>query len=398
MTTELQKCDNKKPRVVFPFTEAGLGHIVPLKELADEFERQYGDKVEVVRSQFFTESGEPKLKLFQDRLSSEVVHHNKRTSYGYFATINMEFWRIRLSSWAAMKFLALGSRKRAYRHMSELNADLVVSTHWATNYYARHIDPMPLTVVYCPDTDVNPLFSYSSDLVLAPTAPGVDLAKKKHPVRFNDDNIRHVPYIIRKEAFALQNADKRAMRKKLGLDENKFTVMLAEGGYGIGKMEEICNLILRRDLPVNLVPVCGKNEELYKEFLAKPKNNNTVFLPIGYTDSIFEYMVCSDVFCGKAGSILAELTFFGVPQIITKCATLIEEKMAKYYLQYVKSAVKIFDPKAVVDKIAECVDNRDVMNIYAENALKQRSNYGAKQSAQMIFDVLCTRFPELKND
>ena len=36
-----------KPKVVFTFTEAGMGHIMPLKNIADSFESKYGDKVKV---------------------------------------------------------------------------------------------------------------------------------------------------------------------------------------------------------------------------------------------------------------------------------------------------------------------------------------------------------------
>lgn len=66
-----------KPRVVFPFTEAGFGHIMPLKSIADEFERLYGDRVECVRSSFFTESGDKKLADLEDSFKAEVVKHNK---------------------------------------------------------------------------------------------------------------------------------------------------------------------------------------------------------------------------------------------------------------------------------------------------------------------------------
>ncbi|MFR6640327.1 MAG: hypothetical protein ACLUSP_02420 [Christensenellales bacterium] len=47
----------KKPKILFPFTEAGMGHIMPMRAIADEFERLYGDKTEIIRSQFFTEGG-----------------------------------------------------------------------------------------------------------------------------------------------------------------------------------------------------------------------------------------------------------------------------------------------------------------------------------------------------
>lgn len=388
-----------KPRIVFPFTEAGLGHIVPLNAIADAFEKAYGDKTEVIRSNFFTESNRSKLKLFENRLKREVVRHNKHSSYGYFFTLNMELLRTKFSTFLTMNFLAPGTNKEAFEHMKELKPDLVVSTHWATNYYAMNIDPRPLTVTYVPDTYVNPMFSYPCDLVMSCTPTGLDKALKEHPVRFNEENIIHVPYAIRQAAFSVEGKDKKELRIKNGLDPDKFTVMLAEGGYGIGKMEKICRLIIDKNLPVNLVPVCGKNEKLYQEFSTWKTPENVVFHPLSNVgDSIFEYMAASDVFCGKAGSMLSELTFFGVPQIITKYATLIEKNMAHYYLDYVKSAIKIFDEQAVVEKIEEFMSNPESMNEYVENAKKQRSNYGAEVAATKIFEVLCKRFPYLTKD
>ena len=387
-----------KPRIVFPFTEAGLGHIIPMNAIADAFEALYGDKTEVIRSKFFTETDRPKLKLFEDRLKNEVTKHNKHTSYGYFATINMELWRTKLSSWGTMTFLAPGAKKQGLEHMKELKADMVVSTHWATNYYAMNIKPRPLTVTYVPDTEVNPMFSYPCDLVMSCTPLGLEKALKKHPIRFNENNIIHVPYAIRHTAFEVENSSKIELRKKNGLAPNKFTILLAEGGYGIGKMEKICKIILEKNLPVNLIPICGKNEELHQRFLSWQVPENVTFRPLGAVgDCIFEYMAASDIFCGKAGSMLSELTFFGVPQIITKYATLIEKNMAHYYLDYVKSAIKIFDEQATVRKIEEFMKYPEQMEEYIVNAKKQRTNYGAEVAATKIFELLCTKFPHLRD-
>ena len=52
----------RKPRVLFPFTEAGLGHIMPMRAIAAKFEELYGDKVEIIRSAFFQENGSEELK------------------------------------------------------------------------------------------------------------------------------------------------------------------------------------------------------------------------------------------------------------------------------------------------------------------------------------------------
>ncbi len=387
-----------KPRVLFPFTEAGLGHIMPMNSIADEFEKLYGDKVECVRSYFFTEGNDAKLITFEKHLKEEVVKHNKHSAYGFYVTLNMEFWNVYLSTWATMTFLTLGSRKRGYAHMDELKPDLVVSTHWATNYYAIKCKCKPLTVMYCPDAHVNPLFRYYCDLVMISNPVGYRIAATKYKKRFNEDNLKLVPFLIREEALTTSR-DKLEQRRKLGFAEDKFTIVLAEGGYGIGKMEEICNIILEKDLPVNLVPVCGKNEALYKKFLTLKSKGNVDFHPMGYINNMFDVLASADLFCGKSGaSMIAEPCYFGVPQIITKYATNIERYIGKYYVEDVGSALKIFNPEKVVEKIEEFLAHPEELEPYRLAAEAQYTNYGPEQCARYIFDLLCTRFPQLKED
>lgn len=386
-----------KPRVLFPFTEAGLGHIIPMRSIADEFERLYGDKVEVVRSNFFTDAGNENLKEFEHRMSRNVEIQNRSTLFGFWGTLNMEFWRIRLSTWATMNFLKMGANKPGFKYMDELAPDLVVSTHWATNYYAKKCKCKPLTVMYCPDAEINPLFSYEADIVMVSTSTGYKHARRKHKIRFDDQNLIQVPFLIRDEAFKI-TADKRELRKKLGLDENKFTVVLAEGGYGIGKMESICKIILERDLPVNLVPVCGKNSELYEKLKTVKSKGKTTFVPMGLVDNMLEVVASADVFCGKSGAnTCAEACFFGLPMIITKYATTIERDIGRYYLNVVGNALKIFEPEKVADKIEEFMQNPALMHPYEVAAKAQRDNYGATECANHVFRLLCTKFPELKD-
>lgn len=368
-----------------------------MRSIADEFERLYGDKVEVVRSNFFTEAGNKNLEIFERRMSRNVEIQNRSTLFGFWGTLNMEFWGIRISTWATMKFLKAGANKPGYEYMDKLAPDLVVSTHWATNYYAKKCKCKPLTVMYCPDAEINPLFSYDADIVMVSTSTGYSKARKKHKRRFNDNNLIQVPFLIRDEAFNVPS-DKRGLKKSLGFDEDKFTVVLAEGGYGIGKMEQICNLILERDLPVNLVPVCGKNKELYERLQTVKSKGKTNFKPIGLADNMLEIVASADVFCGKSGAnMCAEVCFFGLPMIITKYATTIERGIGKYYLDSVGNALKIFKPKKVADKIEEFISNPAQMHPYQEAAKAQRDNYGATECAKHVFNLLSTKFPELKS-
>ncbi|MDE7379770.1 MAG: hypothetical protein K2N14_01840 [Clostridia bacterium] len=390
-----------KPRVVFPYTEAGLGHIMPMNSIADEFEKLYGDKVEIVRSKFFTETNDQTLINYEKKLSDSVRLYNKKPPMGFFATFNMDFWGTKLSSWGAVVCIGNGADKKGIEHMAELKPDLVVSTHWATNYYAMNMPNRPLTAVYCPDAKINTLFRYPCDLAMISMPTGYDRALKKHKRRFNKDNLKLVPFLIRKEAFEV-NTDKQYLRRKLGLDENKFTVFVADGGFGIGKAKQVCEELLKRDLPINLIAVCGKNEGLYEELKAlKDKTQsaeNTVFLPFGLVDNIMELIACADVCCGKSGaSLMAEPCFFGVPQLITHYAGDIERWIGMYYIDTVGSAIKEFDIKKACDLIEKFVAYPALLQPYKEAALSQRENYGAEKCAHYLFELLCTRFPNLKN-
>ncbi|MDE6850644.1 MAG: hypothetical protein K2J54_04880 [Clostridia bacterium] len=386
-----------KPRVVFPFTEAGLGHIMPMNSIADEFERLYSDRVEIVRSQFFTETGDKLLKEYEGKLSEGVRKFNKSPVFGFYATFNMDFWGTKISSWGAVRYIGNGADEIGIEHMKALKPDLVVSTHWATNYYAMKMEDRPLTAMYCPDAKINTLFRYPCDLAMVSMPTGYERALKMHKRRFNSDNLKLVPFLIRKEAFDIV-PDKRALRIKAGLDADKFTVFVADGGFGVGKAEKTCAELLKRDLPINLIAVCGKNEELYKRLTVMKSKGNTVFKPLGLVDDILSLIACADICCGKSGaSLMAEPCFFGVPQLITHYANDIERWIGKYYIKTVGSAIKEFNIKKACDLIEKFVAYPALLQPYRQAALSVHSNYGAEQCARYIFDLLCAKFPELKD-
>lgn len=387
----------KRPRVIFPYTEAGLGHIMPMNSIADEFEKLYGDRVECVRSDFFTETGNPDLIRYEKHLADSVIEYNKHPCMGFFATFNMDFWGTAISSWGAVVYIEQNAAEAGIAHMEELKPDLVVSTHWATNYYAMHMKERPLTAMYCPDVKVNTLFRYKCDLTLTSMPTGYRRARRMHFRRYNDDNIKLVPFLIRKEAFSI-STDKKVNRELIGVDADKFTVLLADGGYGIGKLKPMTEELLKRDLPINLVPVCGRNRELYEYFATLSSKGGTTFKPFGMADNMLNIIAASDIACGKSGaSMMAEPCFFGVPQLITHYATDIERWIGRYYINTVGSAIKIFDVSKACDKIEEFVASPEKLQPYRQAALAQRSNYGAEKCARYIFGLLCKKFPELKD-
>ncbi len=391
----------EKPRVIFPLVEAGMGHIMPQKSIYSAFVRKYGDKVECVRSDFFNETNNHALKRFGWHMEREVHKHNASKLYGFFTTFSMNFWGTDISTWGVMRALVPASCGEGIKHMEELKPDMVVSTHWATNFYAERMKNKPLTVRYIPDIYINKLDCYPCDLMLVSNDVGYKHGLKVFGYRFNENNLKKVPFCIREEAFSA-DPDKTRARAKLGVKPDEFVVVSIEGGYGMGKTYAICKEAFKRNMNVTIFALCGKNEKArvkIQKLIEENADKNTKVHVRGFIDNVFDYFAAADIMCGKSGaSTTAEPCFFGLPMIITKHATHIEKNNANYYVNYVKCAYNIFNVKKICDKITELQRSPELLRTLKERALSKHSEYGADQAADEIFKLLCTRFPELASE
>ena len=395
--SKLMITNDYKPRVVFPFVEAGMGHIMPERSITDAFEKKYGAYCEVVRSRFYNETNEEPLIRLERNMCNEVKKYNKNHLYGYFNMFMMDVFGPKLLSKVIMDVYVSGAGAAARRHMEELKPDLVLSTHWSTVYYAEQLVNKPINVSYVPDVQIIPLCRYPNDMTLVSTSRGYNDALKKHKKRFNKDNLRIVPFAIRKEAFSVPT-DKKEARRALGLDENKLTIVMFEGGYGLGRMKQIVELLSETDLPITAVAICGKNEKLY-EYLKdmKPQSENVSLIVEGFCEKTLEYLAAADVWLGKSGaSSIAEATFFGCAAIVTKYATTMERDNAEYYLKDVKNCLKIFKAKDVVEKLRAWIQDPTELLRLQENARAVKELYGSEKTADVLWELLCERFPHLK--
>ena len=106
--------------------------------------------------------------------------------------------------------------------------------------------------------------------------------------------------------FAKQK-DKQAMRAKHGLEPDRMTILLSAGGFGVGSVDALIASLLPMKHRVQVVAICGRNEELKKRLTrvaARAKPHATVLLkPFGYTKEMDELMTASDIVLGKPGGL-----------------------------------------------------------------------------------------------
>lgn len=103
-----------------------------------------------------------------------------------------------------------------------------------------------------------------------------------------------------------QKKDQKEMRLKHGLDPGRTTILLSAGGFGVGSVEAVIDSLSPLSHPVQVVAICGRNEELKLrlERSAKSKrDSNVVLKPVGYTTEMDEFMSASDIVIGKPGGL-----------------------------------------------------------------------------------------------
>jgi len=106
--------------------------------------------------------------------------------------------------------------------------------------------------------------------------------------------------------FALKK-NKQEMRAKHGLAPDRPTILLSAGGEGVGSVDALISALLPLQHRVQVVAICGRNEELkkrLKRMAARLKPDSAVLLkPFGYTLEMDELMTAADLVMGKPGGL-----------------------------------------------------------------------------------------------
>lgn len=386
---EVKKIKTEKPRVVFTYVEAGKGHITPIKAISQAFKNKYGDRVNVCESFFYTETNDKSLINFENGFKHAVEAQNKCAVVGGLCKVG----NLIAGDCLAQRFLMQTTSKgiksiaSAVKHIEDLNADLIVTAHWATTYYANKIKNRPYTIMFCPDSYLNGMFNMDCNDLLISTESGKKVGEKQR--LYAGGNITKIPFPISDKAFSL--LDKREELVKKYDVKDSFVVTLSDGGYGMAKLEKTVKILAKSHKNLLVFALCGTNGKLYERLKNLQTSPSVRVVPVAFTDKVLEYLAISDVCVGKSGAnSMAEPAFFGVPVIITKCITYIEKGIKKYYVDEVGGALYIPNVKKAVKTVEKFAENENERKFYADKMVKLRKDFGAEAVADLIYDRVLT--------
>ena len=222
--------ERNKPRVVFTFVEAGLGHIIPMNGLYERFVEKYGHKCEVIKSYIFSDSKHNAVKSMAKAQADHVKRLSGSWLYNMGELITYKF-SSKFTLWLLDRVFGK-ARKGVMEDMKELKPDLMVSSYYLPSHLAVESNNKKITdtliATYVPDTYVYPSWDRNCDLLLVNNDDAYNMAIS---TGYEKEKVAKIPFIYRND-IEQYSTTKEEAKEKLGLDNGKFTLLCAMGGYG----------------------------------------------------------------------------------------------------------------------------------------------------------------------
>ena len=197
--------------------------------------------------------------------------------------------------------------------------------------------------------------------------------------------------ILRPEFYVPDDSDPIAMRKELGLRPDLTTAIVLFGGHGSKVMYDITRHLDTAQLPVQLILICGRNEDLAAKFNAQSWRMPVKV--IGFTKEIHKLMRAADFLIGKPGPgsiaeamvrklpVLIECNAWTLPQERYNAEWVAEKRVGivlDNFREVVSGVQRMLDPATLAEfrKNVAALENRAIFEIseILEKLLRESAN------------------------
>lgn len=382
---------NKKKRILVTYIEAGFGHITTANSIADAIEALRDPNIEVIRKYMFSE--DPVLRKTEKRFVKEVKIANMFPWYNRIQMAATHILGIHNSLPFVVSTLWRRVRNRYLKELEKIRPDIIIDTHYLTSFFATQyrdkIDSHVKVVTYNPDNNVHNWWNLRVDKFIVNCRMGFDDALKHD---FDRKKLMIVPFVTRQEIMEVTE-DKSYYRAKYNLPQERFTIMVAAGGYGKSGMRRVIKALMNVKQPITLIAICGTNKLLYNQLqlLKNDTPDNIDLRPYEFVKKVYELNRASDMFLTKGGpNAMLDSVLMGVPVGVFYCASHIE-KMSAFLFTYILNCGR-FLPRAnqIVEWVNSCAGDPTILDFFIRNtkAIREAGN-GANDIAKFIqtYDV-----------
>ena len=320
-------------RVHVVFHDGGGGHrnaAVALQTIVSEQKREW--QIELIQFQDLTDRLDVLRKLTGIRIQQQynILLQNGWT-LGSTGLLRVLQTAIRLFHRPLVRLL-----ERFWRaHPADLLVSVIphfnrqICESWTNVYPGR-----PFVTLITDLADFPPRFwiePISEQYVIAGTEKAAEQARA---LGHDDSHIfRTSGMILRPDFYVAENYDVAELRKQMGLRPDLATAIVLFGGHGSKVMYDITDRLDAANLPLQLMLICGRNEELAAELRARPWKMPVHI--IGFTKEVHKLMHAADFLIGKPGpGSIAEAMVRKLPVLIECNAWTLPQE--RYNAEWVK--------------------------------------------------------------
>ncbi len=317
----------RKKKIVFAAIQAGGGHVKPAEVIIEALHSLYPGKYELT------------LLDFMKDLGCHSVDSRHKQSWRWMLSHPLLTKTLQLLSYAG------GALTRglvglfifpfyAYlrRYLEAEKPDLVVSTHFfntlaISRVRRRHALEVGLINCLTEIFDCNAYwFLRDVDHYLVSSEHVLKQMIRRH---FPARKLHLFSYPV-PAPRSFTGPEVAEIRKSLGVDIAQQTLMISFGGEGIGPLEQILARMVKLELPLNIIVICGRNGELKKKLELRFSRGSraTRVIPLGYISYVQKVIYISDFCLIKPGPATTwEIMTYRKPILFTRSAQLSEEKV-----------------------------------------------------------------------
>ncbi|XHR28860.1 MAG: glycosyltransferase [Chthoniobacteraceae bacterium] len=366
-----------KKRVLILSASAGSGHVRAAEALAKTFAREPG--VEAVKH---LDALKYTNKLFRNFYSKFYLRLVKSAPevLGWAYKASDEPWktdtmRLRLDRLQSLRLV---------RFIRRFQPDIVICTHFMPTGIIAHLIQKGLIQthlsVVVTDLDMHAMWlsrTFHRYFVAIEETKAHLIALGLPPERVTVSGIPIDP------VFA-QPVDRVALRRELGLDPERFTLLFSAGTFGVGPAGIAVAKMLQIRHDMQIVVICGNNPELKAQVETLVGDDHPHIKVHGYTRRMHDFMKVADLYLGKPGGLTtAEALACGLPMAILGPIPGQEDRNSDHLLEE-GAAIKCNEMTTIAYKIDRLLDTPGRLETMRQNATR----LGRPHAAETIVHTL----------
>jgi processive 1,2-diacylglycerol beta-glucosyltransferase len=186
------------------------------------------------------------------------------------------------------------------------------------------------------------------------------------------------------------------VRRRLGLPEDRLTVLMVWGGFGVGKAEEMVQEVMAMlqifpEQSFTLIAVCGKNEKLYERLTTAHPASNVTTRILGFVDNLHELMNASNLLVSKAGGLTsAEAMAMGIPMLVVDPIPGQESRNAEMIVEH-RAGWKALDIANIGYKIKRIIEEPRLLEEARIATAELSRPTAATDILQDVYDVVMNK-------